>query len=309
MSYIDKFKNYIKKVNKVEQDNKKLEKRVKNLEKAVDSYNVLFNNLYVYYDLTPTEFLDDIHEIILLMLDFIDNVCKKHDIEWWIYAGSLLGAVRHGGFIPWDDDCDIVMMRKDYNKFLSVINDEIESHGLKNKFKVKTNEKIQSKYVPFSKIDFWNDGNLLGFIDIFPFDYVTDTTDMKERYSEESPRFHQSLNEGMSLEDSLNITFEKLSISQEKTPYIIPGIEHALRSYGLYETDKIYPLSTIKFEDRHYPCPKDPIYYLSYIFKDYMKIPKTVKIHQFHHRLITTDNIEEILDYNIKFLKEINDNF
>ena len=51
------------------------------------------------------------------MLKFIDKLCSDNNIDYWIDYGSLLGAVRHGGFIPWDDDMDIAMTWKDYKKF------------------------------------------------------------------------------------------------------------------------------------------------------------------------------------------------
>ncbi len=56
----------------------------------------------------------------LEILKVIDQVCRKHDISYSLYAGTLLGAVRHQGFIPWDDDLDICMSRLDYNRFLEV---------------------------------------------------------------------------------------------------------------------------------------------------------------------------------------------
>ncbi|MCI9638313.1 MAG: LicD family protein, partial [Hungatella sp.] len=48
------------------------------------------------------------------MLERLDEVCRKHDITYWAFYGTLLGAVRHQGFIPWDDDIDLVMFRDDY---------------------------------------------------------------------------------------------------------------------------------------------------------------------------------------------------
>ena len=53
------------------------------------------------------------------LLIFIDNVCNKHGIDYWLGFGTLLGAIRHGGFIPWDDDIDILMPRPDYERFIS----------------------------------------------------------------------------------------------------------------------------------------------------------------------------------------------
>ena len=66
------------------------------------------------------------HPMLMLhMWQEVDEICKKFHINYMLFAGSALGAVRHQGFIPWDDDLDIVMLRKDYEKFLAVAPNEL----------------------------------------------------------------------------------------------------------------------------------------------------------------------------------------
>ena len=67
-----------------------------------------------------------LHELLLEMLLDIDAVCKRHEIPYLIAFGSMIGAVRHSGFIPWDDDVDLIMMRSDYERFLSVAEQEMD---------------------------------------------------------------------------------------------------------------------------------------------------------------------------------------
>jgi len=63
--------------------------------------------------------IDTLHSHILQILLSVDRVCRDHDIRYYCWAGTMLGAVRHKGFIPWDDDMDICMPRPDYDRFLS----------------------------------------------------------------------------------------------------------------------------------------------------------------------------------------------
>ncbi|NLC34158.1 MAG: LicD family protein [Erysipelothrix sp.] len=65
-------------------------------------------------------------ELLKIVLEF-DRICKKHNIDYALAYGSELGAVRHGGFIPWDDDIDLFMERDDYMRFINIVDEELDS--------------------------------------------------------------------------------------------------------------------------------------------------------------------------------------
>lgn len=113
--------------------------------------------------------------IELEMLIEVDRICRKHDIKYNLFAGTLLGAVRHGGFVPWDDDIDIVMLKPEYDRFLEVAAKELDGE----KYFLRTQENDKDCNLVFAQLKRNNtlyyrakrdkyDTHLGIFIDIIP---------------------------------------------------------------------------------------------------------------------------------------------
>ena len=83
--------------------------------------------------------------VMLDMLVYFDSVCKENNITYWLSSGNLLGAVRHNGFIPWDDDVDVMMMRKDYIKL-----EKILAKDLRYNFQTYKNDFFYT--IPYAKL-------------------------------------------------------------------------------------------------------------------------------------------------------------
>lgn len=133
------------------------------------------------------EVLEKLHNLQLEMLKDLQQICDKYDLQYFAVFGTALGAVRHGGFIPWDDDIDVGMLRKDYDIFIRVVEKEMG-----DKYQIMTPEidknyaccvtKFQRKGTKF--ISYFSDKldcEQCIFIDIFPFDYIAKTKKKAKR--------------------------------------------------------------------------------------------------------------------------------
>ncbi|MBR1804776.1 MAG: LicD family protein [Selenomonadaceae bacterium] len=116
----------------------------------------------------------------------VDRICRKHSIQYWAGWGTLLGAARHGGFIPWDEDMDLMLMRPEYDRFCAVLDDELNGEVFEIKHKtfdatcvahsmttvIESNYGLQMEYC-----DRINDTPQAMAIDIHPLDIAPDGTE------------------------------------------------------------------------------------------------------------------------------------
>ena len=140
-----------------------------------------------------SESLELLHAVQLDLLVKFDSLCKKHNLAYFLDSGTALGAVRHGGFIPWDDDVDVGMPRDDYDRLIA-----IGMKGLPGNLFLQTTETDPAYVMPFAKIrlgntvfpdkgkNFKNLKYKCIYIDVFPFDKVPENPKQAIRRIKES---------------------------------------------------------------------------------------------------------------------------
>lgn len=309
-----------------------------NLERhQLESQNQLLKMLVIDGDIKFNGTLRDIQLLYVELLRFVDNVCKKHEINYWLDGGTLLGAVRHGGFIPWDDDVDLTMLRKDYNKLLEVLPLEISKHdyfkencgltllieGQKNYF-----SDFKSVYDVDDKEGYLND-DIFSFlqiawlkpyvkIDFFPKDFLKTEkiSFFKKNYVSNKYKFNQKVKKGEYLFfKKLNEFNDKFGFVLNETPQFADSFDVIpLAPVRIFETSKTFPLNKISFEGYEFNCPNDVDYYLSLIYgKNFRDLPKVIETHNMadfvENQFNSVDEMNEAFSKSVDYLKEINNNF
>lgn len=255
----------------------------------------------------------------LEILKEVKRVCDKYGIHYWLDSGTLLGAVRHGGFIPWDDDLDIGMLRKDYERFTEIAPKELgEKYVFQNWYLTK------GYYFPFGKVrkkgTVWQEMKASKleengiYIDIFPYDVYPDgkKEQNKQHYYIDIfkraiavkhgdrawisaggidwarlVRYIPAIVVALFIDENSKRKYDKrqcLYNCLDKHSYYFPS---GASQYGrwLVKKDILDSLSLIKFEDDMFPCPANPDEYLRSCYGDYMKLPPIEK-RQFGHSIV-----------------------
>lgn len=225
--------------------------------------------------------LRDIQLANLALLKELDYVCKQNGLKYWLDGGTLLGAVRHKGFVPWDDDIDTAMLREDYEQIIDAFQKSSRNPDIyAGYFRSQKSPNMMFLRILHKKCPHLS-------VDIFPWDNYNKTisneeelnlskkirTDLKEfekianKYSNEELK--------TVLETKMNnIATDK---STKETVGYVWGIDfnHPFDNW-FWKYEDLNPLKTIVFEGHQFPCMNKEEYFLKRLYKNYMEYPPKI---------------------------------
>lgn len=214
----------------------------------------------------------------------IDRICRKHNLSYWLDWGTLLGAVRHKGFIPWDDDIDIGMMEEDYKEFCKIAPRELKNSSYE--FHVvpsQIGKLLHKDFLPQTEkewVDFinWRLREKLCFaVDVFPW-YAADTKYNKEILNTEIVKFYEE--KKTYFKDCIFANFIKADACVKqftkkisgKGEQIFLGTETIASVPCILEKGDIFPLKELEFEGRKFFVPNKTYKILTQKYGDYNRI-------------------------------------
>ena len=241
----------------------------------------------------------ELRTIQLEVLQYVHNFCQEHNIKYSLAYGTLLGAVRHGGYIPWDDDIDIAMLRDEYERFAKEFNSE------KGPYRFYDCRNDKDVHIAFGKVadtrtmieEGTSTKNLGVAIDVFPIDDLCDTY-------EESRKYYRSYNFAKKLlilkcrnisdvrswwkkpvfaivkvmtcwyplhKISLKMTERAMAhknVSSKYVGLVVDGYENEIVKRRIWSA-----FTEISFDNRSFLSVKDYDSYLTNEYGDYMQLP------------------------------------
>lgn len=260
--------------------------------------------------------LRKVQMVLLEIAKEIKRVCDENNIKYFLDSGTLLGAIRHKGFIPWDDDLDIGMMREDYEKFCNIapkcLNENYFLQTWKNdtyyglpfaKVRKKNTVYVENKASKRAKNGF--------YVDVFPYDYAPESFDEKEAILERLANLERlilmkCLYEPWNEADRINlfkrigyIPYQIFGIFKEKSDLIqqyealAKSVSKSSEIYLQFGSSKgfLVPYKAFgdgiayTFEDDTFRIPEDYDLYLTSMYGDYMTLPP-VEERENRHQII-----------------------
>jgi len=265
--------------------------------------------------------------VMLRMLKIVDFICDKYGLRYWLDGGTLLGAIRHKGFIPWDDDLDIAMPRDDYERFLSIASKElpedlfIQTTNTDPAFDMfgKPPCKIRDEHSLIQEYHKKHASPHQGiFLDIFPIDRMHDTLP-ESKIDLRMKRYYWKLcilyNVPWVNSSNLKINLRNMAVLIRK----VMGIDFWLQRYmkkarkritqnkqlkenyklgfgfdvpwvRFFKPDDIFPLQRIPFEDAFFTAPFNYDSVLRQYYGDYRTLPPEAKRVNTHTSQIVIDS-------------------
>lgn len=258
--------------------------------------------------------INQLKQVQLEVMDYFHNWCEQHDISYFITAGTLIGALRHKGFIPWDDDIDVVMLRTDYDRLMHIFPKSetcpYQLHSIETDPScIYTYAKLCDTRTVFIDGDEHNNVRIGVNIDIFPLENATDCFDDAVKLKESIKLYDSILtikqmgrkdrgfwkNTAVALLKSISClipfnwlihkVIEKATIyrTNVQSKYVVNAVIYAKGEKEILEREWFNSTIYLEFEGRLYRAPVGADQYLKRLFGDYMELPPEEKRVSHHY--------------------------
>ncbi len=246
--------------------------------------------------------LRELQLLQLSLLKIIENICNDNQLQYWIDSGTLLGAIRHKGFIPWDDDLDICLLKEDYDKLMPLLSQECKKDNTKF-LKYYKNEKLQSYVDYFCSTEMVikeTNGTFTPCrIDIFPMKLIENLPQAKledRKYTDTAHYFmhgnfrydtNHNQNKIKSIKEATKVKSDFLcfyndeymnrNFNKENKSGLLVSYSYGSillkKEFDYYKYNDIFPLKEIYFEEFRTFIPNNYDTYLKKLYGNYLQLP------------------------------------